>query len=361
MKLAGFALVFLAIAAAVSRSGVGALDAQMPRYAHIVVIVEENKNNGPIVGSGDAPTLNALAREYGNATQFYAETHPSEPNYVAMIGGYTYGIRDDDAYFCRPRDRNPSCPHSNERGYVNHTIDAPNLATQLQSAGLTWKNYGESLPAPGSLAVVAADRHARNVPPALVVYASKHSGFINFLSVQADPHRAQHIVGFDRLYADLRSGTVPNFSFVIPNICDEMHGAGTSQTPQDCNYNRLGRLIHRGDETVADLVHRIMASPIWRAKENAAIVITFDENDDWSLVGCCGNDPRDPANRGGGHIPTIVVTNHGPRHAIDPTPYSHYSLLRTIEDAFGIHAYLRRAAAPGVRPMLPLFRSAAGY
>ncbi len=360
MRLAGTLVAILTVVAVLTRSGVGALDARMPRYAHIFVIVEENKNYEQVVGSSAAPTLNALAREYGNATQFYAETHPSEPNYVAMIGGYSYGIRDDDAYFCKPHDRNPSCPHSNEPGYVNHTIDAPSLASQLQAAGMTWKNYEESLPAPGSLAVVAADRHARNTPPTLAVYASKHSGFINFLSVQADPQRARHIVGFEQLYADLRSGNVPNFSFVIPNICDEMHGADTSQTPQACNYNRLGKLIHRGDVILDDLVRRIMASTAWRGKEHAAIVITFDENDDWAFVGCCGNDPHDPANRGGGHIPTIVVTNHGPRHVVDATPYSHYSLLRTIEDAFGIHTYLRRAAGPGVRPMLPLFRTAGG-
>ncbi len=324
-----------------------ARDLEMPRYAHIFVIVEENKDYGQIIGSADAPTITRFAHEYGNATDFYAETHPSEPNYVALVGGYTYGIRDDDAYFCRPHLRDPSCPGSDSTGYVNHTIDAPNLATQLEAAGFTWKNYLESLPAPGSLVASAG------------LYASKHSGFINFRSVQRDPNRDQHLVDFKQFYHDLSSGMVPSFSLVIPNVCNEMHGALGPGTPEGCEYNPIGKLIWRGDANIAAIAGRIMASPVWRSRENAAIVITFDENDDQTFVGCCGNDPHDAANRGGGHIPTIVMTNHGPRHIDDPTPYNHYSLLRTIEDAFGIYTHLKKAAAPGVVPMLPLFRQEA--
>ncbi|HEY9085501.1 MAG TPA: alkaline phosphatase family protein [Candidatus Tyrphobacter sp.] len=359
---AAIALLALLVTAAVhvdAASNARGLDAQIPRYQHIFVIVEENKDYGEIIGSSDAPTITRLAREYGNATDFYAETHPSEPNYVALIGGYTYGIRDDDAYFCKPHSSSPLCPDSNEPGYVNHTVNAPNLATQLQAAHLSWKNYNESLPKPGSLAVIAADPHARDVPSTLEVYASKHSGFINFVSVQKDPRRAQHIVGFDQLYSDLKSGNVPNLSFIIPNLCNEMHGAGEPGTPEDCQYSHLGKLIWRGDQNVASITQRIMASPVWRSSANAAIVITFDEDGHFPTLdytGCCGNDPHDPANRGGGHIPTVVITNHGPRHVSDATPYSHYSLLRTIEDAFGIHTYLRQAGAAGVKPMLPLFR-----
>lgn len=350
MRVSFFAIVAIALlgSAAAAPRPPASLDAQMPRYEHIFVIVEENKNYDQVMGQSAAPTLSSLAQEYGNATRFYSETHPSQPNYVAMVGGYTYGIRDDDAWFCTPHMRNPSCPNSNKPGYVDHTIDAPNLATQLEGAHLTWKDYLESLPAPGSL--VAATR----------LYASKHSGFVNFVSVQRDLNRAEHLVGFDQLYADLNAGTLPNFAMIVPNICDEMHGEGEGpETPQGCGFQPIGALIRRGDENVDTIVSRIMASPMWRSSQNAAIVITFDENDAYTFDGCCGNDPNDPANRGGGHIPTIVVTNHGPRHVADATPYNHYALLRTIEDAFGIHEYLQRAAAPGVVPMLPLFRTRA--
>lgn len=340
------AAALLATAALLGAAGRVSRDAQVPRYAHIFVIVAENKDYEQVVGSANAPALTTLAREYGNATQFYAETHPSQPNYVAMVGGYTYGIRDDDAYFCTPHDSNPSCPNSNRPGYVNHSVDAANLATQLEAAHLSWKEYLESIPSPGSLVPAAGE------------YASKHSGFINFLSVQRDPDRAQHLVGFAQLAADLRSGRMPALAFIVPNICNEMHGVDSPNVPAGCEEEDLGPLVRRGDDHIGAIVHAIMQTPLWRAAGNAAIVVTFDENDDYTFVGCCGNDPNDPANRGGGHIPTIVVTNHGPRGVSDPTPYSHYSLLRTIEDAFGIHTYLERAAAPGVVPMVPLFRTA---
>jgi phosphatidylinositol-3-phosphatase len=314
MRIAFFFAALLALGGAVPLSR----DAQMPRYRYIFVIVEENKDFERIVGSPDAPFITSLAKRYGVATQFYAEAHPSEPNYVAMVGGSTYGIRDDAAF-------------------TDHTVDAPSLATQLQAAHLTWKEYLESLPAPGSLAVVSG------------FYAAKHSGFLNFASVQHDPQRAQHLVGFDALQRDLRSGAIPNFSMIVPNVCNEMHGASEAGTPFDCRYDHPGPLIRRGDRVVQRLVAAIMASRAWTGSKNAAIVITFDEDDSGGTEGCCAADP------GGGHIPTLVVANHGPRGVRDDTPYNHYALLRTVEDTFGIHEYLQHAASPGVVPMLPLF------
>jgi phosphatidylinositol-3-phosphatase len=305
-------LLMLASAAPLSR------DAQVPRYRYIFLIVEENKDFERIVGSPDAPTITALANRYGVATRFYAEAHPSEPNYVAMVSGSTYGIHDDAAF-------------------TEHTIDAPNLATQLQAGHLSWKEYLESLPAPGSLAVASG------------FYASKHSGFLNFASVQHDPHRAEHLVGFDRLQRDLRSGVMPNFSMIVPNVCNEMHGASEPGTPADCRYDRPGPLIRRGDRMVQRLVTSIMASRPWMGSDNAAIIITFDEDDSGGTEGCCAAEP------GGGRIPTIVATNHGPRGVRDDTPYNHFALLRTIEDAFGIGEHLQHAGSSGVVPMLPLF------
>ena len=213
----------------------------------------------------------------------------------------------------------------------------------MDARGLTWKNYNEDLPAPGSLAVTSG------------LYASKHDGFINFTSVQNDPKLAEKMVGFDRLYADLRTGNVPNFSLIVPNLCDEMHGTGNPLDGDDCSVLLGHKLISRGDVNVKKIVAAIMASPAWSAKGNSAIVITFDEDDGGGHDGCCGNDKNDPANLGGGHIATVVVTNHGPRGIVDATAYNHYSLLRTIQDAFGLQPYLGRTTAPGVVSMTKLF------
>ena len=104
-----------------------------------------------------------------------------------------------------------------------------------------------------------------------------------------------------------------------------------------------------------------MRSKLWSTPGNTAIVVTFDENDNEERQtgpqGCCGYDAKSLGNFGGGRIPTLVITNHGPRHIVDPTPYNHYSLLRTTEEGFGIHQYLAHAgdSAKGVVTMTPLF------
>ena len=334
-----------------------AAEAAVPRYAHVFVVMEENKGYEEILGEQHAPTIARLAKTYGNATRFYGEVHPSEGNYVALVGGDTYGIQDDDAFYCKPGSAEAGCPNARWKpGYRTHAIDAPHLGTQLAAAGLTWKGYYESLPGPGSKAVTAGD-------PALdadaALYASKHSGFMNFISVQNDPDRIEHIVGFDRLDADLESGDLPAFALVVPNQCNDMHGLLAPKLPADCAFTNGSALIRRGDRALATIVEKIQRSRAWTSVENVAIVISFDEDARGAREGCCGVEPASSANFGGGHIPTIVVTNHGPRGVSDDTPYNHYSLLRTLEEAFGIRQYLGHAGdeAQGVRPMTPLFRT----
>ncbi len=174
-----------------------------------------------------------------------------------------------------------------------------------------------------------------------------------------DADLARELVGFDVLHEDLRAGTVPAFALIVPNQCNEMHGIGAHNAPADCSGSDEA-LVRRGDAYAADLVAAIQASTIWTAPNaNTAIVITWDEDGKefrapGSPQSCCVSDAHNP---GGGHIPTIVVTNHGPRNLVDPTPYDHYSLLRTIEDALGLGAHLRHAGDAAVHPMTPLFAS----
>jgi phosphatidylinositol-3-phosphatase len=353
-KFAGV-LAIAALAALVPHAGAVAAmtdrDRAVPHYDHILVIVEENKTYAAVLDHGDAPTLSDLAATYGVAAQMFAETHPSEPNYVAMVGGDTFGIHDDDSWYCVAGSTQPNCKGSDAPGFVTHLIDGPSLATQLRAKGLGWRAYLEDIPAPGSLAIFSPE--TETAPAAL--YAAKHTGFTNFAGVHADANLTQELVGFDALRADLRSGNVPAFAFIVPNQCNEMHGIGSPKAPEDCRKD-AGPLIRRGDAEVHDLVAAIQASPIWTTG-NTAIVITWDEDGkDGRVPGtpqaCCTIDAHNP---GGGHIPTIVITNHGPRKFVDPTPYDHYSLLRTVEDAFGLDGHLRHADDPGVQPMTPLF------
>jgi hypothetical protein len=333
----------------------------MPRYAHIFVIIEENHTTDEIIGNAAAPTLTKLAKEYGFASNFYALRHPSEPNYVALVGGDTFGIADDDAFYCRPGKSDWGCEKSGRAGYVDHTVSGASLVDQLTRKGLNWKGYFEDIPAPGSPAYrwPSAQQPAAGKPDSL--YAVKHNGFMTFKNVQDLPDRAQRIVGFDMLEHDIAAGTLPNFAHIVPNQCNDMHGLHGHDVPDDCTGKNSAGLISRADKVLDRIVSAIRRSRQWNSVENNAIVITFDENDDDTASshpnGCCGLDPTGTANPGGGWIPTIVITNHGPRGLNDPTPYNHYSLLRTIEDAFGLSGHLRHAGddAKGVVTMTPLF------
>lgn len=281
----------------------------VPRYDHIFVIVDENKDLNRVIGRSPAPHINEAALTYGYASHYDAVAHPSEPNYVAIVGGSTFGIHDDGPF-------------------TKNAVDAPNLATQLEAAHLTWKGYYEDIPAPGSLAT----SHG--------LYASKHSGFLNFVDVQRDPQRRAHLVGFDQFDSDAASDRLPNFALIVPNLCNDMHGAMGAGAPSNCWPFRTSSLIARGDAAFEDIVERLTTTPTWKSRQNVAIVLVYDEDDSGSTEG------------GGGRVPMVVMTNHGPRHFVDATPYTHYSLLRTIEEAFGLASLANAAQAT---PMTPLF------
>jgi hypothetical protein len=289
----------------------------LPAYRHIFVIMMENHNYEQIIGNPGAPRINALARTYGLATNYYGVTHPSEPNYLASVAGSYFGIQDDAP---------PSAP--------GHTHAAPSIVDQLEARGLTWKTYQQALPYAGFTGA--------SYPPGNALYAVKHNPFAFFARVQGDPAELQRMVPDTQLAADLANGAVPNFAYIAPDQCHDMHGLAS------CSDDAT--LIRQGDAYAADLVAAIMAAPVWQ-RGNNAIVLTWDENDfdAAGVTGCCD------ANPGGGHVPTIVIANHGPRGVRDATPYNHYALLQTIEDAFRLGCLAATCDRAGVRPLAPLF------
>ncbi len=290
----------------------------MPRYQHIFLIVMENSSYDDLIGSPDAPRINALARTYGLATNYWGVAHPSEPNYIAMIGGDTFGVHDDNSY-------------------TVNAVNAPSLATQLEAAGLTWKSYQQSLPYAGYTGEAYPSGGG-------MLYASKHNPFMNFLgALPASQRQAAltRIVPATQLTADLASGAVPSFSFITPDLCHDMHSAPSCPPGPT--------LTRAGDNYVGGAVNAIMASSVWRTGDTA-IIITWDEAD----IGLALGAPDIAA--GGGHVATIVITNHGPRGLRDATPYNHYTLLLTIEDAFGLGCLRNSCPATGnISPMTPLF------
>src|SRR5690349_11307924 len=223
--------------------------AAVPHYDHIFLIVEENHGFADVIGNPAAPNLNALARRFGLATNYFGVSHPSEPNYVAMLGGSTFGVADDNPY------------------YLN-TVDRPSLISQLDHAGLTWKAYLQGLPHPGYQGI-CYPANCNGAPDKDPLYVSKHNPIPNF-STARNAEDWSRQVPVEQLGTDLRHGTVPAFSLVIPDECHDQHGdppycidSGTPGDPQD------QRLVATGDRYLGQLVATITGAGFWAHGNNA--------------------------------------------------------------------------------------------
>ena len=295
------------------------LDAQsFPRYDHVFLLIMENENYKQVIGNQHAPILNALAQDYGLATNYRGVADPSEPNYVAMLGGDFFGINSDDPYW-----------------FPGHTVNANNLMSQLEGAGRTWRGYFQSMPYAGYRGYCYPDK-CNGIPDADTQYVTKHNGIVNFANLQT-PTEMGKMFPFTQLSADLAAGTVPNFSYIVPNECNDMHGAPPWCVDSD-NTGTVEQswLITQGDRFVGSVVNLITSSSMWETGNNA-IVITFDEG-----------------NTASSQIATIVVTNHGPRGVTDSASYDHYSLLASLEQTFGLGCLVNSCSASAMAKLFAI-------
>jgi hypothetical protein len=195
----------------------------IPTPAHIVVVVEENHSAGNVIGNKSAPFMNSLAANGALMTQSYAETHPSEPNYLALFSGSTLGLTSD------------ACP-----------VDAgaaSNLGSELLAAGYSFAGFSEDLPAVGSTTCAAGK------------YARKHAPWVNFTNVPPETS-----VPFSAFNARSDYATLPTVSFVIPNLDNDMHD-GT---------------IAQADTWLATNLTRYAN---WAVANNSLLIVTWDEDD----------------------------------------------------------------------------------
>ena len=287
-----------------------------PQYDHVFLLIMENENYNQVIGNAHAPILNALAQDYGLATNYRGVADPSEPNYVAMLGGDFFGINSDDPYW-----------------FPGHTVSANNLMSQLEGAGKTWRGYFQNMPYPGYRGYCYPDK-CNGIPDADTQYVTKHNGIVNFANLQT-PTELGKMFPFTQLSADLAAGTVPNFSYIVPDECHDMHGAPPWCVDSD-NTGTVQQswLIAQGDKFAGSVVNMITSSSTWKNGNNA-IAITFDEG-----------------NIATSQIATIVITNHGPRGVTDSTSYNHYSLLASLQHTFGLGCLVNSCTAT---PMSPLF------
>ena len=169
-------------------SSASTVNSAIPRYQHIVEIMMENTSYATIFGNPLAPNINALASKYGLATNYFGVTHPSEPNYMANMGGSFFGVQDDNQFYCTPAlaSTDPHCAGTT----VDHTVSAQNLADQLTAAGMTWKGYFQNLPPipPSGLIMTGPNANGpysfKWPSDTMALYASKHNPFLNFTGTQ---------------------------------------------------------------------------------------------------------------------------------------------------------------------------------
>ncbi len=266
-----------------SSSGAPASASGIPNFDHIVVIMLENRDYQNVIGAGtQMPLLNSLAQQNVLLSNYFAVVHPSLPNYISLISGSTQGITSD----CN------DC-------FVNQ----PSLADLIEASGRTWKSYEESMPSPCFIG---------DANP----YAQKHDPFLYFDSIRLNSARCDRsIVPLTALDGDLANNQLPNFSFIMPNLCNSGH---------DCP-------AATADKWVTDMVAKLQASSALGIK--SLIIIAFDEGSDKSIASCCGLGS--PA---GGQVAVVLISPTIIAGFNDTTAYSHYSLLKTVLTSWNLPA-----------------------
>jgi len=242
--------------------------------SHVVLVVLENHEYDEVVGNPEAPYLNALARRGTLATRYFAVAHPSLPNYLALLGGSTFGVTGN-------------CTECAATG--------SNLALQLSRHDYTWRAYMEGMPR-RCFGEAGSGR-----------YVKRHNPFMYFPSIAANAGRCAKVTTKRRLEADLRRRSLPDFAWIAPDLCHTAHDCG----------------IGVADDYVSRLVPRLTR----QLGPHGLLVVSFDEGT--STAGCCGAT-------GGGRVMTVLVGPDARRGKRLSRPYDHYSLLAGLEDRFGL-------------------------
>jgi phospholipase C len=278
----------------------------LKNFQHVFVIMMENTGYNALIGNPNAPFINAAAAKYGLATNYTGVTHPSQPNYIAATSGSTNGVPDDN----------------------DITIHVPNIVDQIEKSGRTWKAYMQSF----SLCSTPLDHACGNQ-----LYERKHNPFISYQDVQSNPARVANIVDFTQFATDLANNKVPDYSWISPDQCNDMHGRAA--TPSDpCDFSQVQSLIATGDTFLKNTVSAIMNSQAFNG--NSVIFITWDESDFTDsgpfgfgdTSGCCDA----PQGDGGGHVVTITISHSSHKPRTSNVAYNHYSMLSTIEGGWSL-------------------------
>ncbi|HJW99405.1 MAG TPA: alkaline phosphatase family protein [Terriglobales bacterium] len=251
------------------------------QHGPVVLVLEENHGFSSVIGSSAMPYLNSLAQQGGLATQYYANTHPSIGNYFMFTTGQI--ITNDDGY--------------------SATVNDDNLVRHLLSARKTWRAYAEDLPATG---YTGGDAGA---------YSEHHNPFSYFSDVRNSSTQKQNLVGFSQFQADLGSGKLPDFSFVLPNMNDDAHNGSLAQA----------------DAWLQQSMTPLLASS--QFQNGGLLIVVFDEAED------------SDGTHGGGRIAMVMAGPNVKSGFQSSTLYQHQNLLKTITTYMGVDGNIGAAAS----------------
>lgn len=244
----------------------------VPAFGHVLLVVEENHSYSSVIGNLSMPYLNSLAKQYGLATQYFANTHPSIGNYFELTTGQI--ITNDDGY--------------------SGTVSTDNVVRHLLTAGKTWKLYAENLPSVGYT--------GGDVYP----YVKHHNPFAYFTDVVNSQNQLNNLVPFTQFATDLKNNQLPQYSFVIPNMQDDGHD---------------GSLSHADNWLKTNIAPLIAGSAF---QKNGLLIILFDESYSYDTQ------------HGGGQVAALVISSLAKRGYRSKTFYQHPSTCRLLMQGLGL-------------------------
>ncbi len=246
----------------------------VPASSHVFLVLEENHSYSSVIGSSSMPYLNSLASKYGLATQYYANTHPSIGNYFMMTAGQIITTNDS----------------------LCSTVTQDNIVRHLLTAGKTWKSYAEGLPSAGYTGCGTG------------YYVKRHNPLAYFSDV-ANSSEKYNLVPFSKFPTDLANNTLPNFSFIVPNLLHDAHD-GT---------------LSAADSWLKSNIAPLIASPTFQ--KDGILIIVFDES--------FGTDTA----HGGGHVAAVVIGPKVKPGCKSTILYQHQNLLKTAMKALGLTSF----------------------
>ena len=256
-------------------------------FGHEFLILEENHNYADVVGNPSVPYLNGLISEGALAANYFANTHPSLPNYLWLTVGE--GLYTFDA-----------CPET-------HSVDADNIVREMVAAGISWKSYTESLPSVGFMSC--------NSGTSSTSYEAKHNPFVYFTDVQDDPAQQLNIVPFTQFATDLADGNLPQFSFIAADEENDAHDGSLAQM----------------DAWLQTNIDPLLQTPMFQPGGDGLLIIVFDES---------ANDNTN----GGGQVMWLGISPKFKSGFVSNVFHQHQDTLRLMMEGLGLTTFPNGAA-----------------